>query len=290
MKRKYYFLIAIILLCILFLLNKIIWRSPPYYTSYTPQTFETKIMTMEEYSQISNFHQRPYIFQLKTTEGAILFYGSEHTKDPQNPQVIDIENYWNAFKPTVALIEGRLGFLIPFLMDPLKNFGEMGIVNSLAKRDDVQVYSWEPPRETEIKLMLHSFPAKQVALFYVLRPYFSNMRFGRPDNPDSIIEDFLNKRTQYPGLKNTLNTISDIDSMWQIDFQGYPDWHDVSDEYGLPGYLEEVSSRSNSVRDEHLANVNIDLIKKQHRVFIIAGSSHAAKLENTIRDYFSNEI
>ena len=130
--------------------------------------------------------------------------------------------------------------------------------------------------------MLDSFPAEQVALFYVLRPYFSNLRFGRPANPEKFVEEFRSKRTRYPGLEGTLPSIAAIDSMWARDFAGLPDWRETSDEYGLPGYLRQLSDRSNALRDEHLAAVLLDLVHRGERVFAVSGSSHAVKLDRAL--------
>ena len=61
---------------------------------------------------------------------------------------------WKAFKPTVALVKGCLGSLIPVLMDPVRHLGQMMAVNALACRDGIPVYSWEPSREAEIARLL----------------------------------------------------------------------------------------------------------------------------------------
>lgn len=260
-----------------------IWRSPPFYTDSTPRALAAPIMTMAEYGEVSDEHPRPYMVNIQSSNGAVLLYGASHTKDPSDPQIADIRRRWQAFKPTVALVEGRLGFLFPVLMDPVRHFGEMGAVNALARSDGIPVYSWEPLREVEIARMLEEFPAERVALFYVLRPYFSNLRHGRPDDPDSFVEEYRRKRTNYPGLENTLENVEQIDAIWQRDFAGLPDWRNTTGEYGLPGYLDEMSGRSNAFRDEHLVNVMIDLVEQGARVFAISGSSHSVKVEAALR-------
>ena len=259
------------------------WRSPPFYTRVAPGPLAAPIMTMEEYSKVSAEHPRPYVVEIESADGAVLVYGASHTRNPRDPQIADIRRRWDAFRPTVALVEGRLGFLLPGIMDPVRQYGEMGAVNDLARRSGVRVYSWEPPREVEFARMLERFPAKRVALFYVLRPYFSNLRHGRPADPDAYVEEYRRKRTAYPGLTNTLWNVADIDSIWKQDFPGLPDWRDTSDEYGLPGYLGGISAASNGVRDEHLVNVLLDLAGHGARVFAITGSSHSVKVEAALR-------
>ncbi|MGH7580972.1 MAG: hypothetical protein ACREM9_12410 [Gemmatimonadales bacterium] len=264
------------------------WRSPPYYDP-PPVGLGTPILTMAEYDSLSQSHPRPYVVEVEASRGGLLLFGAAHTRDPADPELATLRRQWDAFRPTVALVEGRLGFLFPGLMNPVEHYGEMGSVAALARAGKVPIYSWEPPRETEVRRMLDSFPAERVALFYVLRPYFSGLRFGRPADPEGFVEEYRRKRTRYPGLEGTLPSIAAIDSLWSRDFAGGPDWRETTDEYGLPGYLADLFARSNAIRDEHLAAILVDLVRRGERVFAVAGSSHAVKLEPALRATVGNQ-
>lgn len=72
----------------------------------------------------------------------------------------------------------------------------------------------------------------------------------------------------------------DIDQAWSEYFPEGPDWREVSDEVSLPGFLEKMDA--NPARDQHLFNSLIELVNNGERVFVIAGSSHAVKLEKAI--------
>lgn len=258
------------------------WRSPPFY-DVQPVALPVPILTMAQYDSVSQSHPRPYIVKVAAPQGAVLLFGAAHTRDPADPELGMLDREWKAFGPTVTLVEGRLGFLVPGLMDPVKFYGEMGAAAALARAGGIRIYSWEPRRETEVARMLDSFPPPRLALFYVLRPYFSQLRFGRPADPEGFVEEYRRIRTGYPGLEGTLPSIGAIDSLWARDFAGLPDWRDTSDEYGLPGYLGDIAARSNAIRDEHLAAVIVDLVRRGERVLAVAGSSHAVKLDRALR-------
>jgi hypothetical protein len=260
-----------------------VWRSPPYYTDYGTIDLPAPILTADQYAEVSGKHARPYVVELETSKGAVVLYGASHTKDPADPQISDLRQRWANFCPSVALVEGRLGFLVEGFADPVRKFGESGFVFAMARQHGVTAYTWEPPTEREVALVLQSHAKERVALFYILRPYFSNLRHGRPADPDAVVEEYRRKRTQWAGLENTFASVADIDAIWQKDFAGQKDWRDTSDEYGLPGYLHEVWKTSNAARDEHFARVVIDLVRKNHRVFAVCGSSHAVKLEPAVR-------
>ena len=175
------------------------------------------------------------------------------------------------------------------LQNPVEKYGEMGWAFSLARKDNILTYTWEMPRELEIQHVLEIYSKEQVALFYILRPYFSNFRFGKPDNPDAVAIAYINERSDYPGIENVITSVEQIDAIWQRDFSDEADWRDTSDRFGLPGYLDEIAIRSNQARDEHFVRVIIDLVQKGERVFAIAGSSHAVKLEPALQATFPSE-
>ena len=86
-----------------------------------------------------------------------------------------------------------------------------------------------------------------------------------------------------PGIDEPF-TIDDIDDAWTREFPDGPDWRDVSDQYGLPGFLGEIDF--NQPRDVHLVACVADLVNAGERVFVIAGSSHAVKIEPALSVLF----
>jgi len=281
-------LISLIIIVLLFAFAAtLFWRSPDYYTDYETIELAAPLLTSEEYGTLVDTHPRPYIVELETqNNGALLFYGSEHIQDPDDPQIADIQTRWNDFQPTVALVESRLGFFIQGFQNPVKEYGEMGWAFWLARKDNLPAYTWEIPREREIQSALEKYPKEQVALFYILRPYFGNLRFGKPDDPDAVVEGYIRERSDYSGIENTISSAEQIDAIWQRDFPDEADWRDTSDQFGLPGYLAEIAVRTNAARDEHFVRVIIDLLQKGERVFAIAGSRHVVKLEPALRAAF----
>ncbi|TAH39250.1 MAG: hypothetical protein EYC70_00245 [Planctomycetota bacterium] len=259
------------------------WRPPPEYAGYGAIELAVPVMTAEQYQDVVATHRQPYVYELQSIAGSVLVYGAMHTKEPGDPQIEDLRQQWERFQPTAALVEGRMGFLPADFVNPIRQFGESGAVFGLAKADDVPAYTWEPPIARELGHVLEEFTAEQVALFYVLRPYFSNLRHGKPADPEGYVEEYRRKRTQWPGLEGTLPSMAAIDAAWKRDFPDSPDWREESDQDGLPGYLGAIANRSNAARDEHLVRVILDLTRQGRRVFAVMGSSHAVKLEPALR-------
>lgn len=257
-----------------------VWTSPPYYGT---QAGPCGIPGILSYAQLPDSYPQPYMFQMASDSGVLFFYGSSHTRDPEDRQIADIHRKWAEFHPTVALVEGRLGFLIEGFMNPVFHYGEMGCVNALARDTKVRVFTWELPVEEQVRRILTLYSPEQAALFYILRPYFSNLRFGKPLDPDATVTTYIKDRGSIPGIRGTITSVGDIDSIWERDFAAAPNWRDVSDESGLPGYLRDVASVANNIRNEHLACVIVDLVARGERVFVIGGASHAVAVEQALR-------
>lgn len=104
------------------------WRRAPEYLPQSEIQIPAPIMDNDAYGQVINHHERPYLINIEAEgDGALFVYGAEHTKDPKDPQIADIETRWLEFHPTVALVESRLGIMFPGLMDPVETFSERGL-------------------------------------------------------------------------------------------------------------------------------------------------------------------
>jgi len=252
-----------------------IWRSPKYFLETNICDHSDLILPSAGYGALAASHARPFIIR----EDSVLVYGSEHSKDPDDPQNETIEDAFNTFSPTVVVVEGRLGFLIPYCMDPITKFGEMGKAAQLARRRNLPVYSWDAPKSEQLTELLETFDPEQLALKEILNPYFSNLRFGKPDSPERYVEASLD-RAAWVGVQDQITSVSDIDRIWQRDFPLEDDWRDTNDQWELPGYLSEIAEASNDIRNQHLLCVIKTLVSQGERVFVICGSSHAVCLQN----------
>jgi len=241
------------------------------------------VMTMEQYGAVVSSHPRPYVLRYEPTPGALICYGSEHFYDPASPALQAIAGEFGAFKPTVVLVESRLGVYWGGQDAAVCAFGESGLVDVLARRAGLRIFTLELPLEDEVAGVLKWFSPKQTALFYILRPYFGQRRNGPPDDPDGVVGDSLRKRTRIPGLENTFTSIADIDAYWKQELPDKSDWRDCDDRYGWPGFLNGVAAKANQVRNDHWLQVAADLVRGGERVFMVCGSSHAVRLEPALK-------
>lgn len=245
------------------------WKSPKYYVLAQQPGTKDSIVPFRDYSAYAN-HPRPFIVEGEN----YVIIGAPHTKDPRHPDFRIIQQKWKHLNPTVALVESRLGCLVPYLMDPVKNYGEGGFVKKLANKNGVPVYTWDLSKEALATALQDSFSKEQIALAQILDPYFSNLRFGKPASPENYIQPFLS-RAAYTGQEAGFRNVAAVDQQWKKYFPDGPDWRDLSDEKSLPGYLSPMMARSNDLRNRQLVGVVKELTAKNERVFLICGASHA---------------
>ncbi len=246
----------------------IAWKSPKYYSVSTNAT--DSIIPFKNYGKMVD-HPRPFII---AAANKYCIFGAEHTKDPTYFEMALIEKEWKKLKPTIALVEGRLGFLIPGFMDPVKNLGEGGKVKALAQKDNVPLYNWDLSKEELAKQLLPKFNAEQIALAQILSPYFGQIRYGKPDSPEDYIHQYY-KRVKNVGQEKNISNAADVDRLWKKYFPQGEDWRNVSDEHGLPGFLDDMAAFTNDLRNRQLVSAVKELTAKGERVFLSCGSSHA---------------
>lgn len=294
MKRVLLFFGLLLIVALLLIRCNLIWTSPKSYLPEKQFQIKQTIMSLEEYTKsgLINNHPRPYSFQIenKLSKGAVCVVGLDHTKDPQNQQLVEIENQWVTFRPTVALVEGRLGFLFSWAQDPVRTLGEGGMTAKLAKSNGVKLYSWEPEREAEIEYLLTRFDPIHIAAFYCLRPYRGNYSELSKDEANRVMKNLIAERTNRRGIQGSLTSVEQLDSLWKADFPQLEDWRTYKHpRNGWPtGILEEIADATNSVRDEHMCNSILDLVRKGERVFITMGASHAPRIEKALNVNLTN--
>lgn len=254
------------------------WTRVPAFEPATMPAAAGAIMPRSEYGLVIDTHPRPYVYELDIGPGAVLMFGSEHTRTPEDPQLATLRDEWRRFDPTVLLVEGTLGRLLPAFHDPVRMFGEMGAAHELSREHRVPTYTWEPPAEVRLAALVEQgFTEEQIGLRLILGSYFSNLRHGRPASPEAFVGDTLKARAAEAGATARFASIDRVDDEWRRHFPDGPDWRDVSDQFGLPGFLGSMDT--NAARDRHLVAIVAELTSRGERVLVVAGCSHAVVIE-----------
>lgn len=282
--------VVLILLGFVLVQCNIIWIPPKSYKITQTVDLNPPVMTLDEYtsSGLIDSHPRPFIFtkEIKPDHAALMVFGAEHSYDPQHKQFAAMKENWDKFKPTVAMVEGKLDLILKPIFNPVKASGEGGFVQTMAKKNGIKLYTWEPGMQEEINYALRKVDPLHVATFYCLRPYNNKWDQLSKDEQDKKLKSLISKRASYPGLKGSLTSVAQVDSLWKMDFPDLPSWRSYKHpRNGWPeGKFETIAYLTNSVRDDYMCNAILELVGKGERVFISMGSSHAVRIEKTLNE------
>lgn len=289
MKRTLQLIVLLALTALLLIQCNVLWLPPKKYEPENKVKLQPPVMTLHEYtvSGLIETHPRPYVFTLqsKNSKGAVLVFGLEHTYDPDDKQLPVMKEHWDKFDPTVAMVEGNLDLILTWFFDPVKASGEGGYTQKLAKAKGIKIYSWEAGRDAEIDHVLEKFDPMHVAFFYCLRPYHNKWSDFTKSEQDEKMQSLIHKRTNYKTLKGAITSVEQFDSLWKADHPNEVSWRNYKHpKNGWPkGILEDIAEATNMVRDENMCRSIIELVNKGERVFISMGSSHAPRVEKTLK-------
>jgi hypothetical protein len=240
------------------------------------------VMTYAEYNAME--HAEPYVLQLEDGSGALLYFGARHTTRPDDPQIDSIRRAWQAFRPTVALVETRRGWR-GSLEGGVRQFGESAAAVALARAQGIPVFTLDAPIELEIASVLEQWTREQVTMFYVLRSYTARAPANRSDGQ---ARELLSERGRWPGLDGALTTVAAMDSIWSRDFPDLPDWRGLPWQATWPNradtWLNRLSADVNRSRDQHMIALITTLVERGERVFAVVGSSHVVMQEEALRN------
>lgn len=259
-----------------------------YYPIDSEIVLEDNFRTMTEHDEFMGDKNWPYVLEINTSDGALHYYGSYHVNDPENFQIEDIKHRWLNFNPTVAVTENRLGIVFGSEDSDIENYSEFALAYILGNRDNIPVYTLEPTWDDEVREMKSQFPIEEITLFYTMRVFLNERR---PEMTNSEIEDLaeqlLSKRGSRSGLEGSLNSLQELDNLWQKNFSDLGDWRTIKkfacDPSTNPTRLSAMGNFVNEVRDRHAVKVILDLMKKGNRVFAFAGGSHVVKQEPVLK-------
>lgn len=250
---------------------------------------EPEIMTYKEYGRIR--HQRPYLLQLTSGQGELLYFGVGHVYRIDDPQVAEIERRFAEFRPTLVLNESQTPPVEATRELAVERYGEPGLISFLAAKHKVPIRSLDPPRMQEIAYLLSTkrWTTEQVMLFYVLRRVSENNKKSTPRPADELVQQALDATAKAPGFESLPKTVAEFEASARRLLPSVADWRkvpstvfDPNPDLGL--YTNDVAYASSQYRDRHMVKLLADEVRRKGgRVFAVVGSSHVVMQESALK-------
>ncbi len=256
------------------------------------QNPEQSILSYKQYAAIE--HKSPYVLEFKAGPGALLFYGAEHTGNPDDPQIADIQRRWAAFRPDVAYNEGGNPPTLRDMREAVQKYAEPGLLRFLAGRDEIPVATFEPSFDEEVSHVLKTYSPQQVKVFYALRQVAEAHVAAGSAPLDDRISDWLSNYLPAHGLKNPPNSLAELAVACKSLFPEMADWHKVSEDWFDPTqsihYTNELANDSGMFRDQHIFRVLVDRARRGDLVFAVIGASHVVVQEPALVREFGQPL
>lgn len=234
----------------------------------------------DEHDAIYRRARFPYIVEIESGRGAVLYIGAQHSSDPDDPQWERLRSRWDAFAPTIALNEGRSRYF-RFPSARIGGINDPKLALILARRDGIPIYSLEPAYQVEVDALLESWPAEVVACYLSLR-VITGEAGGDAGRAESIAPGLIAKRTDADGLRGTLAGVSDLDRVWREQFPDAPDWRGL-DNLDSVEAMRRIGDDAREVRGRHMVRALTTLARRGERVVAVVGASHVIRHEPTLR-------
>ncbi len=255
---------------------------------------QSDLMPYAEYS--SKEYPFPYIYHLSKEVQHIYFFGSRHTYDPNDEQILKLEVFWNDFvaftngTDRIVLVEGGKRTVLNSKKEAIETGGEMEYTVLLAAQSDISIESPEPPASYWFQALASQFSEDAVAYYDFARICYQwNQKDVRPAF-ENYVSNFLETNAKNSGWNDYDFS---IEHMKEIHHQLFHAtfreddkqfFYDILNPTTSFTIINEVSRADDEgTRDAHILSEIERYWKEGKSLFIIYGQQHAVILERALR-------
>jgi hypothetical protein len=248
------------------------------------------LMSFREYA--ARKHTFPHILQIRGASGALFYYGAAHTSDPANPQIAEIQRFWQEFRPTFAFNEGGNPPVFDTVEETVARYGEAALVRWLARRDGVAMETLDPSRAEIVAALSSRFTPEQFKVAYVLRQLSQDSRRAeqyRISDMDAEIGRVLTILSRTRGLDGGPTTASEFATSATRLVPDSSDWRRPPAEWFDPvpdppvTWFNAFARAESDFRDEAIMQKLTQKVRDGERVFAVIGRTHVVMQEKALR-------
>lgn len=257
------------------------------------------ILKFEELDKLKPIY--PYVFKIEKGDKKLLYYGTKHIFNPDDPEFNEIKKQFAEFKPEIALWEGTVDMDLSS-EESARQKGEAVFLNYLAKQVNIPTKNLDVSMEVDLNFQAEKFSKNAAFAFFCLRQMNTLSRMvdqGQEVNEEKISLGLENRIKELKGksgwsdfdfslenlkkiFKGLLQENLELDiSKWNKEWLGQHYHHSV---------LNEIFRSSIEFRDIYTVNFIIEQFKNYNRIFALMGGSHVYMQEPALRKWFETNL
>ncbi len=255
-----------------------------------------KILSYDVHDEYSARLPEPYIWQLEKGKQKLVYFGANHSHDPENHQYDVLRGTWAAFvrstekSARVALEEGSLSPVFDTDIEAIERAAEGGLLQRLSAREQVKILCPEPSPQEEYAAVSAQFGSEMY--FFYWGCMYAAQRYRLPENPDPEI--YIKHALKSDVLKILGKNSAEftwerfIELCKTYETAGFgsenEEWWESAVNPVKTGYILNTVSRFVSrFRDEYVVQEIEKLWKEGNSIFVVYGRSHAFMQEPYLR-------
>lgn len=222
----------------------------------------------------------------------LYFFGAKHTNDMSDPQFEEMLSLWNEFlqnskEEKIVLSEGNVREIPGTFEESIKQFGESGAIQWLAKKEGVSVMRPEPNDMEQRRELVKFFDPELVACAFIEQHLGAWFRHSRQSTFDEALMRTIDREKQFKEIYG-FEPYAD----WLVDFHkklfGDQPIEDknfldrISDPRIRETKVNEIIAARTQFRNEYI----FDQIKKEWEkgksIFIVYGRGHLDALKSLL--------
>lgn len=274
--------------------------------SVSIESLKDLILSSEEYRGhpfARSEHERTYVFELTRGDAKLVYFGTSHTNDPDDPIFDEIKKVFDELQPNMVYVEGQEYIndakesvrerMKEMSVEESKIQGEHRFTLRLAAESGADFESPEPLLREEIgDLLEQGFSREDIFRFYMYRgvdQYQREYDFRSLDACIEYLQSHVQRFEEDSGWERA--EIADFFErvIRDLDVGDMKKYHEQVDpipwEHGSQTVVNLISRRSSYFRDRKIFQRIAEGLENGARVLAVYGSAHAVKQEPALRAY-----
>jgi hypothetical protein len=218
--------------------------------------------------------------ELSQNNSEFILLGTRHMIGQRDdPQIKDIQNIVEFFKPDAVVLEGGIWKLRDTIEESIDCCGEMGVSTFLAEKSGAKRYTWDSSSKEELEYLLAKYDKETIELYYFLRELKpSKKRYSQASNQEVIDRAFNRSQKDY-SLSPYPNTIAEMKFLLKEKYDSeasLTDFFSFDKKIREPklSKLQDVKVDLNHFRDSNGLLKLLNISNNHKRVLILVGKSH----------------